>query len=171
MCPWREPADDLRAWFPEATDHRAETRILSGQRLALAERLGRMPDAEEHALQIHRVYQGSTALGVVLTRRVKGEYGAIEIVLAATPEGRVRGLRLQRIREPEVVREELQRAEWLGAFVGTELAGDWTLASGVPPVNPGAQVSAAAVADGVRSLLVLYATARETPPSLVRHHS
>jgi hypothetical protein len=170
LCPWRQPADDLRAWFPDATGYHTETRILSGQRLALARRLGRTPDADESALQIHRVSQGSLPAGAVLTRRVKGDNGAIEIVVGVTEEGRVRGVRLQRLREPEAVREELERPDWLGAFRGMELGGDGTFKLPVPDLTSDARVSAAAVVDGVRSLLALYATARETPPSLVRHH-
>jgi hypothetical protein len=169
LCPWRDPEADLRVWFPDATGYRTETRILSGKRLELAKRLQRMPEPGDNALQIHRVYRDSVDLGAVLTRRVKGEWGAIELVVALTDEGRVRGVRLQRSREPEVVRQQLQRPDWLGAFAGQTLTGQWTLEGDFPEVVPEARISATAVADGVRSLLVLYATAREADPSLVRH--
>src|SRR5437870_13286554 len=108
MCPWRQPETDLRAFFPGATRHETEIRILSGERLELARRLGRMPAPEEHSLYLHRVYDAQRRLGTVLTRRVKGEYGAIEIVLAANPDGRVRGVRYQRLREPERIASALQ---------------------------------------------------------------
>src|ERR1043165_4560528 len=43
LCPWREPEQDLRRFFPEATRYEVETRILSGQRLELMKQLGRAP--------------------------------------------------------------------------------------------------------------------------------
>src|SRR5207244_10617491 len=56
VTPWREPAADLPRFFPEATGYELETRVLSGRRLELAERLGRPPSADESALRIYRVY-------------------------------------------------------------------------------------------------------------------
>ena len=51
LCPWRQPEVDLKVFFPDATGYRAETRILSGLRLELAERLGRTPTGDENALR------------------------------------------------------------------------------------------------------------------------
>src|SRR2546430_15458902 len=62
MCPWREPQRDLPTFFPSATDYKRETRILSGKRPQLQQRLGRVPAAEENALLIHRVTNGSESL-------------------------------------------------------------------------------------------------------------
>src|SRR5438045_5390435 len=103
LCPWREPASDLKRFFPSATRSEPETRILSGQRLELAERLGRVPTGDENALHLHCCYEEQTPLGSVLTRRVKGAYGSIELVLAVGTNGHARGLRLQRLREPEPI--------------------------------------------------------------------
>src|SRR3954466_4171163 len=80
MCPWREPASDLHSFFPEATGYQVETRVLSGVRLQLAQRLGRAPTGDENALRVYRVYREETPVGAVLTRRVKGQSGAIELV-------------------------------------------------------------------------------------------
>ena len=53
LCPWREPASDLKRFFPNATQYQPETRILSGQRLELAQRLGRVPTGDENALHLY----------------------------------------------------------------------------------------------------------------------
>src|SRR5882724_3075888 len=103
LCPWRDPANDLKRFFPNATRYEPETRILSGQRLELAERLGRVPTGDENTLHLYRCYEEQTPLGAVLTRRVKGRYGAIELVLAVGSNGRACGLCLQRLREPEPI--------------------------------------------------------------------
>jgi hypothetical protein len=155
LCPWRDPERDLRAFFPGATGTREETRILSHLRVALVHDLGRSLTSEELLLRPFRVLRGKERLGTVLLRRVKGEYGAIELVLAVGPVGTVRGLRLQRQREPEAVAEALASPRWLQAFHGKGADSRLCLGDDLPPVPAAAKASAAAVAEGVRSLLVL----------------
>ncbi|HEX5220083.1 MAG TPA: hypothetical protein VFZ59_10995 [Verrucomicrobiae bacterium] len=166
MCPWREPERDLKLFFPEATHHKIETRILSGKRLELAERLGRPPSGDENALYVYPVYREQTQLGVVLAHRVKGEFGAIELVLAVATNQQVSGLRLQRLREPENVTAALQNPQWLGSFVGKRAESSWQPEHDISDLPPEARVSGAAVTEGVRSLLILLAMADQKEP----HH-
>ena len=172
MCSWREPDADLRAFFPKATSRRTETLILSGMRLELAKRLGRMPSGEENSLYLHRIYHEQHLLGTVITRRVKGEYGAIEIVLAILADGSVRGVRLQRLREPKVVADALRSPQWLKAFEGKTFESQWQSGTDIPNVPTEARSSAQAVVEGVRSLLVLLETAkrRDAPKAPITHH-
>jgi hypothetical protein len=173
LCPWREPDADMKQFFPDANRYEIETRILSGLRVELAERLGRNPTAEENALRENRIYQDSLALGIVLTRRVKGTHGAIELVLAVDPENRVRGLRLQRLREPGAIAAAIQNPEWLRSFVGKSVDNPWKLGDDIPEVSAEARASAGAIVEGVRSLLILLAAASQsnaTSPALVPHH-
>src|SRR5512138_3663688 len=83
MCPWRDPEADLPKLFPGASRYDPQTHILSGMRLELALRLGRPPGADENALQVYNIYRLDRMQGQVVTRRVKGSYGAIELVIAA----------------------------------------------------------------------------------------
>src|SRR5438132_8210137 len=53
LCPWREPESDLKVFFPDATRFELETLILSGQRLELAQGLGREQTGDENALHVH----------------------------------------------------------------------------------------------------------------------
>jgi hypothetical protein len=161
LCPWRDPEADLRTFFPGATRYVDETRILSGQRVELAQRLGRLPEAEENALLSHRVFAGSECLGFILTRRVKGEYGAIEIVLAVSPRGEVEGVSLQRWREPEAIAHELRNPEWLQRFRGRTQARGWD-GDDLRRLPEEARVSARAVREGVRGLLALQAAAQSS---------
>jgi hypothetical protein len=162
LCPWREPAQDLKYLFPAATRYEAETHILSGLRLQLATSLGRPPSGDENALHIYRIYAQQTPLGAVLTQRVKGDYGAIEIVLGVDRESKVCGLRLQRNREPESIAALLQRPEWLGSFVGKQAADHWKLGEDVPAVSEEARISAEAIVQGTRSTLILLKTADDS---------
>ena len=151
MCPWRQPEADMRAFFPGATGYRTETLILTNHLRELQKRLGRRPTPDENPLYVHRVLQGSQQIGSVLVRRVKGEFGAIEIVLAVK-DGTVAGLRLQRLREPAPIAQALN-SSWLHSFVGKTVGSSWQDA---PPVPAAARVSAAAVVEGARSLLILH---------------
>ncbi len=173
LCPWRDPESDLKRFFPSATRYEPETRILSGRRLELAERLGRMPTADENALHLYRCFQEQAPVGDVLTRRAKGTYGAIELVLAVGTNGQVRALRLQRLREPDRIAAALQNPDWLRSFDGRHWNVSWNLGRDIPDVGPEARAPAEAIMDGVRSLLILLAVSealdsqRHAAP---RHH-
>lgn len=171
LCPWREPAADLHGFFPGATDYVTETRILSGFRVELAQRLGRVPEPEENGLTLHGVFAGAEKVGVVLTRRVKGEHGGIELVLALNQRGEVQGVRLQRLREPESVAKWLQSPEWLGLFRGRLHNQGWG-SDDVRSLPGEARISAQAIREGIRSLLILLAASESTGAPLTRkpHH-
>jgi hypothetical protein len=170
LCPWREPENDLKQFFPGATRCERETRILSDRRVELAEQLGRVPTGDENALLVYCVYHDQTPLGVVMTRRVKGANGAIELVLAVNADGAVRGLRLQRLREPAPIAAALQNPDWLHSFEGRRAADSWKLGRDVPEVAADARLSAEAIVEGVRSLLILLATNGQTHNPIVTHH-
>jgi len=173
ICPWREPEADLKQLFPTATRYIPETRILSGLRLELADRLGRAPTADENALRLYRIYRQEQPLGDVLTRRVKGAHGAIELVLGTDLEQRVRGLHLQRLREPEPVARALKDPAWLGAFTGKQADSAWRMGTDLPAIPPEARDSAQAIVEGARSLLILLAVSGHSnapAPAAVAHH-
>jgi hypothetical protein len=175
LCPWREPAADLAAFFPAADRHETEIRILSGLRPELARRLGRQASAEENAIHLHHVFHETHRLGTVVVRRVKGEYGAIELVLAVDSTGAIRGLRLQRQREPEALAAALTSETWLAAFGGKTVRDELQAGRDLPDVPSNALVSTRAVTQGVRELLILLDVAtdpraiRQSPVSPAEH--
>lgn len=171
LCPWRTPEADLKQFFPTATSYQQETHILSGLRAELAQRLGRQATGDENALRVNRVYQGSKCLGAIMTGRVKGEYGSIELVLATDNEQRVRGVRLQRLREPQTTAGALEDTNWLAAFAGKQAMDSWRLGEDIPQVPAAARASAAALLAGTRTLLILLQTAEQAPtPTLAKLH-
>ena len=172
LCPWREPEKDLKILFPTATGYKVETRILSGLRVELGERLGRAPAPDENAFHFYSIYREETPLGTVLTRRIKGEHGAIEMVLATDPERRVWGLHFQRLREPEPISRAIENAEWRRSFAGKRAESQWKLGGDVPDVPVEARASAEAVLEGARSLLILLETAdhAQVTRTTAEHH-
>ena len=159
LCPWREPEADLNAWFPPGTTYELETAILSGSRLELTQRLGREPTGDENVLHLYRIRGGGNALGAVVTRRVKGEFGGMEVVIAVGPKQEIVGLRLQRLREPEAIARALSEPGWQRSFRGKTAADPWELGRAIPDVPVEARPSAAALLEGVRSLLILLSVA------------
>jgi hypothetical protein len=159
MCPWRFPERDSRRFFGPGTRYQTQAVVLSGQLLALKRRLGRLPTPEENPLYIHRIYRGDQDIGDVLARRVKGEYGGIEIVVGIGTDGRVRGVEVQRLREPASSAQVLESPAWLALFGGrSSRDGLSTLALEDVPAE--ARSSARAVVEGVSSLLILQDVAR-----------
>lgn len=171
VCPWREPEGDLQRFFPGGATYSSETRILSGVRVELAKQLGRLPEAEENSITLYRVFAGSNRVGTVLTRRVKGEHGGIELVLALNGSHEVDGVRLQRIREPEAISKCLHDPGWLGQFRGRSHHRGWD-SDDVRGLPKEAHISARAIREGIRSLLILLAAAESTerPPKREPHH-
>ena len=165
LCPWREENRDRRQFFPTATDVRDETLILSGKRLEVARRLGRASTAEENALKVYRILRHDKVLGSVVARRVRGESGVIELLLAVGANGDVLGARLQRLREPKQVAQALHSTQWLGAFVGKNSASAWRIGTDIPDVPPAARSSATAILEAAHAMLVLLSVADSAPAS------
>lgn len=172
LVPWREPEADLRRFFPGADTHREEARVLSGQRLTLIRRLGRQPTAEEHLAVLHRVLRSGRRVGVVMVRRVRGSGGSIEVMLAVAPNGTLRGIRLQRHREPEPVAQVLESRRWLAAFPGRTAKSAWRVDRGPLVVPEPAREPAREIVQAVRSALIVLETAeaKGIPAAPGPHH-
>lgn len=161
MCPWRDPEHDLPILFPGASRFDLETRILSGFRPEMTLRLGRTPRPDENAVQVYRVYEGDEAAGEVIVRRVKGTFGAIEVVVAANNTGELKGVQIQRSRESQAVTEALRALDWIRLAGKTVDARKTTnLLTGLPPE---ARVSAQAMIEGVRDAMALLSLSTQTP--------
>lgn len=170
LCPWREPSLDLAAFFPGATEFEVQTLILSGLRAEAADRLGRPLTGDENSLRVWRIHKTGDFVGTVLTRRIRGESGAIEIVLAVDAEGKVAGAKIQRLREPDSIASALQDRAWLGSFIGRNAKTPWRTGEDVETLPPEARSSAESISDGIRTLLILLETGEGNRPAPGRHH-
>jgi hypothetical protein len=173
LCPWREPKADLKAFFPKATRYQIESRILSGLRTELGQRLGRTLTGDENTLHLYRVFEEEAKVGTIMTKRVKGEFGAIELVLATDVGDEVCGMRLQRLREPELVADALTNPQWQHSFMGLTCESAWKLGQDIANVPVEASTSAQAVVDGAKSLVILLTVSGQSrSPAIVSrpHH-
>lgn len=153
-CPWRDPRHDLLALFPPATNCILESRIVSRMTAPIVKRLGRPMTADENPLRIYRVSEPGAA-GSVLVTRVKGESGAIEIVIGVHPLGEVHGVLVQSQRESEAVARIIASPGFLDSFAAKNASSPLRIGEDLPAVPEFARVSAQAIADGVRSELIV----------------
>lgn len=166
LCPWRQSDADRARFFPTSNGVRDETLILTRQRATIARLLGRQATGQENAIQVHRVLRrtptGEQIVGTIVTRCVAGESGVMELVLAVDLQERVRGARIQRLREPDAVAHELQSSRFLGAFRDRTLAAQWKTGNDFPAVSASARLSADALLDGARTALILLHIGEQT---------
>ncbi len=152
MVPWRNPAADTRLFFPGATDAdiaRSPRLIsLAPHRRTVLARLGPATKDIPNAIYAYPVARH----GWVVPLRVPGQGGAIELVVAITPELTIRGIRVQRHRETQdVVSEVLSVRNW-EKFVG---AGPDGLRSEIAAGStPQARKVSVVVATAIHALLV-----------------
>lgn len=108
VCPWRDPSADIQQWFPGANNYKEETCLLSHFRAELEKAFGQPPEPSDLAPTLFRILgTDGKVFGTVMTRRVKGEHGAIEIAVPFDPEGKIFALKVQRHREPESTGSQL----------------------------------------------------------------
>ncbi len=113
LCPWRDQEKDQARFFPRADARKEGRLLLSAKQQELTRRLGRKPTGEENVQPVFYLLQGGKPLGTILTRRVRGENGAIEIVLASDARKKPIGLKIQRSREPENLHEKLETLDFV----------------------------------------------------------
>lgn len=174
LCPWRDPERDLKQFFPHATGYRDEMLILSRNRGELEKRLGRAPTGEETAFKLHRILEGERPVGTILTRRMRGESGVLELVLAVDNNRRVVGAKVQRLREPDDVASALRSPSWLRAWHGKTAQDTWQSGKDVPSVPAIAEPSARALLEGAHTALLLLdvgVNAAATPKSAHSAHT
>ncbi|HEV2472801.1 MAG TPA: hypothetical protein VGS41_09065 [Chthonomonadales bacterium] len=169
LCPWRNPERDRVQFFPSSTGYRDETLILTPMHSEIERKLGRPMTGDDNALQIHTVLKDGRPTGAIVTRRVRGECGLIELVLAIGTNGRVVGACVQREREMPSTAAFLNSPKWLESFQGKTAASPWQVGKDLPDPPQGALLSAEALARNAKTVLILYQAGSRMPPTLHSH--
>lgn len=161
MCPWREPELDMKAFFKGAESYRTDVLVLSHHRLEILKRLGPGSRLESNALYAHRVLHAGAVIGTVIVRRISGPHGAIEIVAAIDPAGKIAGVRIQRHREPQAVGSAITSPVWLSSFRGVGPESDIR----TPNVSASAEEAAKSIEAAVHSILIELSVVERSLPS------
>ena len=153
LCPWRSPVEDREALFPGADRAEQHLLILSDLRLEVLRHLGPGAVIDANGIYSYRVFRGNERVGTVFTQRVRGEYGALEYVLAMGRDGRIAGLRLQSLREPDATARALESPTWRQAFVGKTMDSPLRLGLDLPQVPTAARPTTEALLVSLRRLV------------------
>ena len=142
--------------FPGAESYRTDLRLVGSRRAAIERGIGARLDPDESDFKFYHILAGSRRVGTVLTHLGKGRYGAIEVVIALDPDGAVKGVRLQVVREPNDIKRQLTSQSFLGQFTGKRAGDPVQVGRDIRPV-PGADQSSETIAFSVRKMLVVHA--------------
>lgn len=157
LCVWRSPDRDIAEIF-EADGYKTVFEDVDDARQArIEDRLGIELDPDETQFKFFPVFKADRQVGTVMTHVGKGQFGAIEVVVAVVDTGAgpvVKEVRIQRDREK--AKQALRGAEFLGQFRGMGPDEDYTVGLALNTAAEGAEGASQAVANAVRKLMVVY---------------
>jgi hypothetical protein len=160
LCVWRQPDADISGIFGSGSYKTVFADITDSMSQRIGKRLGVALDADETQFKYFPVYKGTKRVGTVMTHAGKGQFGAIEVVVAvvAGDSGPViKEVRIQRDREK--AKAALRSQDFLGQFKGMSANDDFQISdddSGLQSAAPGAKKASQAVATAARKLLIVY---------------
>lgn len=157
LCVWRNPESDIREIFGGGT-YRTVTVRVGSHRAAIERAIGTSLDPDETQFTFWPVMQNGRRVGTVASHLGKGDYGAIEVVVAIVdpPDAppKVRAVKIQRDRER--YRQQLRSANFLDQFKGKQAGSLLTVGVDIQPAHPNAVRASQVVALSVKKLLVAY---------------
>lgn len=153
LCVWRKPDQDIKAFFPGADTYKTDVKVPGSRRAAIEKRIGVRLDPDESEFKFYRVIDGGKQVGTIMTHLGKGQYGAIEVVVALSNDGVVKGVGIQRDRER--ARKALRSDAFLGQFKGKTAKDPVEVGKDIKPAEKGAEKASQTVAFSVKKLLVV----------------
>jgi len=160
LCVWRQPDADITAIFGSGSYKTVFADITDSLKPKVEKRLGFSLDADETQFKYFPVFKGKKRVGTVMTHAGKGQFGAIEVVVAVV-EGDsgpvIKEVRIQRDREK--AKAALRSKEFLGQFKGMSANDEFLITndeSGLRTAAKGAEKASQAVATAARKLLIVY---------------
>lgn len=122
LCVWRNPERTMNKIFSDANDYRTvNLSISSEQRKEIEKRLGSelLPGQQENLSVFEMTDRSGEKIGTIMAVTQKGEFGAVEFVFGLDPDGKIKGMYIQRARERN---KEFKKREFLDSFKGKTLA-------------------------------------------------
>ncbi len=158
VCVWRDPERTMTKLFTDAQDYLTVDRKLDAASIAAIEKILGEPleETEKKEYSFYEIRAGKRSLGWVMALAGTGEYGTIETVVGVNPDGTLRGVYLQRIRERQ--REELSSDAFLNQFKGKTLRDDFTVKA-----VPGAETASREISRLVKKMLAFHAALNPQP--------
>ncbi|MFO7675051.1 MAG: hypothetical protein R6X12_01855 [bacterium] len=157
LCVWRSPDADIAELFSADGYKTVFVDISDARRARIEARLGFELDPDETQFKFFPVFRADKQVGTVMTHAGKGQFGAIEVVVAVvnTDSGpRIRAVRIQRDRER--AKAALRSREFLGQFAGKGPGDAFAVGKDIKTAAAGAEKASQAVAAAARKLVVVY---------------
>jgi len=157
LCVWRNPDSDIQEFFGGG-NYRTVVVNVGSHKAAIEAAIGTSLDSDETQLKFWPVIQNGHRVGTVASHLGKGDYGAIEVLVAIVdpPDGpaKIKAVKIQRDRER--YREQLRSSTFLGQFKGKQAASALTVGVDINPAHSGAVKASQVVALSCKKLLVAY---------------
>jgi hypothetical protein len=131
--------------------------ITDAQQQKTEARLGFPLDADETQFKYFPVFKGKQRVGTVMTHAGKGQFGAIEVVVAVVPGDSgpvIKEVRIQRDRQK--AKAALRGKDFLGQFKDKGLDDPFKIGEDLKTAVEGAEKASQAVATAARKLLLVY---------------
>jgi hypothetical protein len=159
VCVWRFPDKDIKTLFPKATGYKTEVLTYSKEeKVKIESILGAKLDDDETKFNFYRIYKDTTKIGLVLTHSVKGQYGAIEVVIGLQNKydstGEYIGASIKNVliqRDREVKSKDLRSDKFLSQFINKTVKSKFDNIK----LIAGAEKSSQAIVFSVKKLLIV----------------
>ena len=157
LCVWRNPdADHPGVLRGGSYRHGAGQR--GQQEGGIEAAIGTSLDPDETQLKFWPVIRNGQRVGTVASHLGKGDYGAIEVLIAIVdpPDGppKIKAITIQRDREK--YRSALRSNAFLGQFAGKQAASALTVGVDITAAHPSAVKASRVVALSAKKMLVAY---------------
>lgn len=157
LCVWRNPDSDIKELFGGGA-YRTVLVNVGNRKAQIEQAIGTTLDADETQLKFWPVIQNGKRVGTMASHLGKGDYGAIEVLIAIVdpPNGpaKIKSVKIQRDRER--YREALRSPAFLGQFQGKQSGSPLTVGVDIQPAHPGAVNGSKVVALSAKKMLVAY---------------
>ncbi len=157
LCVWRNPDADIKEFFGGGK-YRTVLERVGSKKTKIEKRIGQKLDSDELQLKFWPVIKDGQRVGTVASHLGKGDYGAIEVVVAIVdpPDApaKIKAVKIQRDRER--YRSALRSATFLDQFKGKQANSKLQVGEDIKEAHPGAVKGSKVVALSVKKLLVAY---------------
>jgi len=152
LCVWVNPDRDMKKFFPGADSYSTEVKKFTPeQSAAIEKRIGSKMDPDENEFKFYRVKKQGRVVGTVLSHQARGQYGAVQTVIAISKDEKIIGVHVQRHREPTNLNQE----SFLNQFEGKTPSDPIEIGRDIKAI-PGYDQSSQAVAFSAKKILVIF---------------
>lgn len=158
LCVWRFPDRDIKEFFDADSYKTLLVDVSPAKKAVIEKRLGAPLDPDESQFRFWPVYKKGVRVGTVTTHLTKGDFGAIEVVIALEHDERGKDLKVRAVgiqRDREKARAALRSPGFLNQFIGKTANDPLEIGKDIKSAE-GTRLSSHAVAFSVKKQLIAF---------------